>query len=181
MNWFGRLWRSLRGGGARPPTYPGLADIYLGLRSGILNERAARASAAEGRVGKVWAVMTEMAINDIPMTLLTVIDGTTSLYFGNGGGRLGLGNIGQIQQAAEDFLSQAQFDVAHATPVSHADLPAAGMMQFYFLTPSALLKAEGPLNAIQEGWHRLAVLGAKANDVLTAYRLAEDRGEIAAN
>jgi hypothetical protein len=105
------------------------------------------------------------------VTLLAFHDGTTSLYFSNGGGILGAGGHEPVRRAATRFRQHAVAERAHFTPASSFELPEGGGVVLYIVTDTETLSS-GPIPAseLQKGTHPLTALGASAQAVITAMR-----------
>ena len=56
----------------------------------------------------VWGIVMETGFPDGSFTLVSLAEGTTSLYFSNGGGIIGGGEHESVRQAASYFLTRAQ-------------------------------------------------------------------------
>jgi hypothetical protein len=83
---------------------------------------------------KVWGVMMETGTDRGFYTLVTLADGTTSLYFSTGGGVIGAGGHESVRTASQTFLSTADDWIGSAKPIDSYPPPAAGQTTFYFLT-----------------------------------------------
>ena len=98
MGFFSRLF----GRTATEPVQGQVADVYKGLREQILRLRSDKVGAKVAE-GKPVAVMMEMGLREAVSTLVAVVDGTTSLYFSNGGGMIGLGPIDSVEKLRSIF------------------------------------------------------------------------------
>lgn len=67
------------------------ANPVLELRRRLLAARAAELGLVAGAPTEAWGVLMETAYPDAVVTLVALADGTTSLYFSNGGGIIGAG------------------------------------------------------------------------------------------
>jgi hypothetical protein len=104
-------------------------------------------------------------------TLLAFHDGTTSLYFSNGGGILGAGGHEQVKRAATGFRQQAVAESAHFTPTTDFQLPKGGIVVLYIVNSTETLSS-GPIptTELANGTHPLTALGASAQAVITEMR-----------
>jgi hypothetical protein len=103
-------------------------------------------------------------------TLVVFGDGTTSLYFSNGGGVIGAGEHDVVRAAGETLLSSAEahlddFAVAVGTP-----LPEVGRVRFYVRTFNATLSAEANEEDLGEGRHQLSPVFHAGHSVISAVR-----------
>lgn len=117
------------------------------------------------------AVM-DVAVGNGVATLMTVSDGTVSLYLSAGGGILGGGAHANVSQAAERFRG-VMGDGATLRPVTEWPLPTDGHAVFYVVTAtetraSAAFSPEElaqPDHAMHDAW-------MAAQGTLTALRIA---------
>lgn len=83
---------------------------------------------------RVWGVAMETGMEGGFYTLVVLADGTTSIYFSNGGGIIGAGSHEEVRKASGQFLGWANHFVESSTPDTSIAVPAKGQTQFYFLT-----------------------------------------------
>lgn len=89
----------------------------------------------------IWGVIMETAYEAATVTLFSMVDGTTSLYFSNGGGIIGSGAHEHIGGLSSSIASgSGLFFSAYATPVTKFPYPAPDHVHFYFLSDSQILK-----------------------------------------
>jgi hypothetical protein len=99
----------------RPPP----AEVYMGLRQQVLSLTPVQLG-AELADAPILALLMETGYPEAVATLVAVVDGTSSLYFSNGGGLLGAGEVPRPAPVGVHHV-----DVAVAAAVAHeADLPA---------------------------------------------------------
>ena len=75
--------------GRKRGTPPPPGDVYDGLRQQIL--RLTPDQLGESAYAPILALLMETGYSEAVATLVGVVDGTTSLYFSNGGGVIGAG------------------------------------------------------------------------------------------
>jgi hypothetical protein len=63
-----------------------LADIYRDLRNKVLTLDPSKIGLSSFGSNRVWGVVMETGYTGAVVTLVTIADGTVSLYFSNGGG-----------------------------------------------------------------------------------------------
>lgn len=85
-------------------------------------------------LGRVWGVLMEIGYPEPVATLVALSDGTTSLYFSNGGGVIGAGEHGAVRDAASHLLTVANAHIANFEPTSATPLPTVGRVRFYLRT-----------------------------------------------
>lgn len=146
------------------------AQAMKGLRDKLLT------SSAEdiGLTGKdakaqVWGVLMEMGFASGVATLVSVRDGTASLYTNTGGGVLG-GH--SAQKEAKRFVAEAEKHLASMKPEKSFPYPAVGRIKFYLLTRDGVYAVEVDEKEVTSGGHTLSPLFSAGNDVLTALRIA---------
>jgi len=118
---------------------------------------------------KVWGVLMEIALPNGVATLVSVRDGTASLYTSTGGGILGGYSA---QKEAKRFVAEAEKHLASMKPTKSFPYPEVGRIKFYVLTPNGVYTAEAGENEVQDAGHSLFPLFTAANEVLTALRTA---------
>jgi hypothetical protein len=143
-----------------------------GLRTTILTSPASKFGITPLASG-VWGVLMEFAVADSWVTLVAVLDGTTSLYFGGGGGIVGSGQKDPVRRANKHLLEAAgSFDGA----LKKTDVfptPTAGHVHFYVLKADGVYaSADVDEAALREYKDDLAPLYCDAQDVITQIRLA---------
>ena len=149
------------------------AETIRGLR-----QHALTVSAAELGLGptadrpQVWGVVMETGYPEAVATLVVLGEGTTSLYFSNGGGVIGAGEHAAVRAAGQIVLASAEqyldgFTVTAATP-----LPGVGQVRFYLRTFTGTLSAEANEQDLGERRHKLSPLFHAAHSVIAAIREA---------
>jgi hypothetical protein len=112
----------------------------------------------------VWGVLMEMWLEKTLVTLVSLADGTTSLYFSTGGGIIGAGGHAEVASASNAFIRQAE-DLHRSLPeVDACSMPAVGNIAFHLLTFAAHRSIEVP-DAEARGtdgvWYPLWVAGQR--------------------
>ena len=119
----------------------------------------------------LFGLVTEMGFAEGVATLVTISDGTVSVYFSGGGGVIGAGSHLGPRRAAETLLDEAPRFLSRATPAREFPLPAAERVRFWFLTFDGVLGAEGETAALEENRSGLSKLYSLAQDLLTEIRV----------
>ena len=120
---------------------------------------------------RVWMAMMDWPIQAAMVTLVTFADGTTSLYFSNGGGIIGAGAHEPVVRVSSQFLAVSELLLEGFVPAVDYDQPDAGTVRFFARTPTSTLVADAALEEIEAGTHPLLPLFARAQDVITAVRM----------
>jgi hypothetical protein len=161
-----------RKGGAGDPR-PDPRSTYLGLRRQVLTLTPA-ALAREGADGlPVLAAIMETRYPAAVATLAGVADGTTSLYFSNGGGVIGAGARREVAVATARWLAVCGVQLPQLEPMADPELPGEGQTRLMAVTPSGLVGALVPTAELGERRHVLAPLFFAAHGVITQVRLSE--------
>jgi hypothetical protein len=147
------------------------AEIYEGLRGQALGLASAGVEGIPSEA-LLLAVLMDWAIDDAVVTLVGVADGSTSLYFSNGGGVIGAGRHAQVAEATRHFLEVAVSAPDAFAQVDDVRLPEPGEVQFVLVTRAGLARAGATEAELRES-HPLAPLYTVAQDVVTQVRLAE--------
>jgi hypothetical protein len=118
----------------------------------------------------VWAVLMETGYPEAVASLITVADGTTSLYFSNGGGIVGAGQHPSVRESAERFLTLVDAQVGQLAVADEHPLPNVGRVRFYARTFTGVRTAEATERELGEGRHLLSPLFYAGHAVITAVR-----------
>jgi hypothetical protein len=167
--WLDRIRARLgRGGGRRDP-----AAIYVDLRTMAFEVDPAtlQLPGDEPWTHAIFAAM-ELSVDGATATVLTVADGTVSLYLSTGGGVIGAGDHAAVRDAGQRFrhLVAESRDLLHQT--AEFPLPGPGDVRFHARIDDAWLTAAASEAALRAGRDPLAELYAAGQDVLTEIRLA---------
>jgi hypothetical protein len=147
--------------------YP-VTKIYSGLRNQVFDLAKQK---LEMNGNKPLAILMETATTEHCYSLAVIADGTTSLYFSNGGGIIGAGEHQPVALAAKSFLGfSVSFENLLST-VTQYPLPAPGMTTFYVVKPGVI--SGGEFKETDLGYRKLPMspLFFKGQEVITAIRL----------
>ena len=123
----------------------------------------------------VWGMIMETGFEEGSFTLVTLADGTTSLYFSTGGGNIGAGEHESVRKAAWNYLSVAQHFHENARKVGETPGPTNGEVIFYFLTFEGKLAYSAPEEKLGNGNDDLSNLFYAAHDVISEIREIEQK------
>jgi hypothetical protein len=149
-----------------------VAEVYSGLRQQVLNltpDQLGEELAEE----PILALVMETGYPEAVATLVGVADGTTSLYFSNGGGFIGAGTHENVAEANRRWHELGRSVLPQLAVIEDAPLPGEGMTQFVVVTPQDLRGAVAPEEELGEGRHELSGFFHAAQDVITQIRLSE--------
>jgi hypothetical protein len=149
------------------------AEIYTALRSRALTVTPADLGELP-TTPPVLAVVMDTGYPEAVATLIALADGTTSLYFSNGGGMIGGGEHPQIAAAAQRLVEVAVRVLGHLAQANDFPLPPEGMTQLIAVTPGGSWSANVAEAELGSGGHELSVLFFAAQDVITELRLVDE-------
>ncbi|GAC1478270.1 MAG: hypothetical protein NVS1B4_21880 [Gemmatimonadaceae bacterium] len=123
----------------------------------------------------VWAILMETGMSGSVVTLVTMADGSTSLYFSTGGGVIGAGEHESVRAALGPFFAEAErqldaFEVSQETP-----LPDQGRVRFYVRTVGCTVTADASEADLAGDRHTLSPLFHAGHGVIAAVRAATGR------
>jgi hypothetical protein len=155
---------------------PEPAQVYLQLRNRILSLNPAEMSLAPSiEAPRVWGVIMETGYEVGTATLISLVDGTTSLYYSTGGGMLGSGEYTPVAEASKALVAQAEILFNQMSPASELPLPEVGQVRFTLLTYSGILTGVASEKTLARGKHILTPLYTHAHETLTRLRLLADK------
>lgn len=156
--------------------FPEPAQTYLQLRSHILSLTPAEIGLSpSSKTPHVWGVLMETGYAVGTATLVSLADGTTSLYYSTGGGMLGSDEYTPIAEASKALVAQAENHLQHMSSTEEFPLPEVGQVRFTLLTYSGIFSAEAPEKSIAIGNHFLSPLYTLAHEILTQLRLLAEK------
>lgn len=155
---------------------PEPAEVYNGLRNKILSLNPSDAGIQPSReMPNVWGVLMETGYPQALVTLVSLADGTTSLYFSNGGGMIGGGQHATVAQASKSFVVAAENYYQKMSLTESFPSPAIGKVKFYVLTYSGVYTIDADENELGNKKHELSPLFYYGQDVITQFRLVQEQ------
>lgn len=155
------------------------ADRYMALRNQALTfQRSAINLPVPPADAPVWAVLMETGYPNGVGTLLSVADGTASLYFSSGGGIVGGQLNDAIRLASLAFISLAGKCCEHLTLTESFPLPELGQTVFYLRTDAGVLTSKCLEMDLSKGQHVLAPLFHQGHAVITQMRLLSEGNKL---
>ena len=116
------------------------------------------------------AAMMESAYAEAVASLVTVADGSASIYFSTGGAVLGRGEHESVRASARSFLDLAASSRAELVPTDSFPLPRAKQVRFYLVTTDGVLTGEAEEEALGHMRHPLFPLFHTGHAVIAAIR-----------
>jgi hypothetical protein len=141
-----------------------------------LREQALRVTAADLELiptaarPRVWGAIMELGYPTGIATLMSLAEGTTSLYFSNGGGVIGAGEQVAVREAAESFLNAVEDHLADFPAVETTPTPRIGRVRFYVRTFDGTLGLEATEEELGQNLHPLSPVFHAGHAVITAIR-----------
>jgi len=119
---------------------------------------------------RVWGIVLETGVESAYYTLVVLANGTTSLYFSNGGGIIGAGEHSNVRETSTNFLAWANKSIESTSPTSTFQPPDNGNTVFYFLTFDGIQSYASREIELGEGRDPLSSLFHAGHAVIAAMR-----------
>ncbi len=123
----------------------------------------------------VFALVMETGFPEGSFTLSSVADGSTSLYFSNGGGIIGGGEHDNVREASSYLLSGAQHFYDKAKKVTEFPKPETGKVIFYFVTFEGVHSYSATEDNLGNEKDELSNLFFAAHNVITELRIIDEK------
>mgnify|MGYP003288507383 CR=1 FL=1 len=149
------------------------AEAMKGLRDRLLTSQPEEIGLSkEDAAAKVWGALMEVAFVEGVVTVVSVRDGTASIYTNTGGGLLGGYSA---QKEAKRFVEEAEKHVAGMKLTKTFPYPNVGRVTFYVLTQEGVYSSEGGEQDLMYGRHALSPLFLAGTNVMTSLRAASEK------
>ncbi len=150
--------------------------IYPELRNQALNgSRQDFGLPPTNNLNEAWGVVMDIVFDDGgSYTVVSIIDGSASIYLSSGGGYIGGGAHTSIREAAITMVAMATQFQSRMAAASKFPLPKRGDTAFYILTDNGILTASALEDDLGEERHYLSPLFYAGQEVVTQYRLIEE-------
>jgi hypothetical protein len=157
------------------PSVPPPREIYDGLRGQILDADPTRIGLKPtGSLPHVWGALLETGYSGAVATVVSLSDGTTSLYTTSGFGIIGGGGHEQVVQATIEFLQAVESALGGFVPDVDDSLPAEGETVLRALTFGGRLAVRAPEADFGNGRHPLSAVFHAGQGVITQLRLLDE-------
>ena len=143
------------------------SDVYTDLRGKVFALKPGSIAVPEGQP---YAALMEFGAQKAAVTLAVVADGTTSLYFSNGGGVIGAGGHPPVREASQAFLADVAAAADQMQVITEPPFPTRAKVRFYLLTRDGIRTAEAPGRDLTDGKHPLSGLFRSGHAVVSAIR-----------
>ncbi len=125
----------------------------------------------------VCGLLTEWDMGGIIASVMSMRDGTASLYTTSDFGVIGGQGHDSVRRAVEPYVKTAEQFAESAAPVTEFPYPGSDQVFYYLLTYDGVRQVIGNMAAIQQGSDPTGPLFAAAQDVLTELRLITEKTE----
>jgi hypothetical protein len=160
----------------RSEPVPDPAPIYIDMRNRVITLDPKDVGIVPTKeTPNVWGTLMEMGYPTAVVTLLSLADGTTSLYFGNGGGILGGGGHENVSNRSKAFIAMAEKFFRQMKTTEMFPLPLVGTVKFYIFTFSGVYTADVDEFDLGERKHAFSPLYDLGQDVITQLRLISEQ------
>lgn len=151
------------------------AEVFEGLRSMVLNLKASDIGITnENYPYPVFAVVMETGFDKGSFTLAAIADGSTSLYYSNGGGIIGGGEHENVRKASGYFISGGNHFYEKAKKTTSFPKPMSGQVIFYFITREGVSSYQAMENDLGNEKDELSELFFAAHNVISELRNIEE-------
>ena len=151
------------------PTYLRLRDHIFQLEPVVLG------LSLSSTTRKVWGVLMETGYEVGIASLVSLADGTTSLYYSTGGGILGSPDYTPLAEASKALVMEAQKVDSEMRLVKDVPLPSIGQVRFTCLTFTGRLTAEVSEKSLASGSQPLSKIYALGRETLSQLRVLSDK------
>lgn len=151
------------------------AEVYVGLRRQALAVTREQLDPETASEGQVLGMLMETGYPEAVATLVGLADGTTSMYFSNGGGMIGAGQHEDVAAATRRWLELGEQSLERLPQAAgELPLPDEGITQLVAVTETGLRAARAPEEELGGGGHPLSALFYAAHEVITAIRVIDE-------
>jgi len=148
---------------------------YTGLREQVIKlDKPPLLTGPDGRPFATWGVLMELGLADGTITVVSIGDGTTSLYTSSGGGVLAAGQRPGPATASRNLVISVERQLDDFAPVVDVPLPKPGIVAFVALTHEGPRLVESTPREMNATEHPLHGLWISANAVLNEVRLVNE-------
>lgn len=124
-----------------------------------------------------WGCLVETGLLNAAWTLVCLADGTTSLYFSNGGGIIGAGGNPQVAENTKEFIKFAASFRSKLVPAKRLSLPEMGCVRIYLLTTQGVFSVEASEEYFGNNRHPVSPVFHGAHQVISMIRLLSENNK----
>lgn len=169
------------GGKTNPaPTEPSSAssraEVMRGLRTNLLTTPAAQFGVSpSAEFPRVYAVLMDWPLGEHTATVVSLCDGSASLYTTGGFGVIGGHAHDSVRAAAIQFVRSAEKHHDAASAATDHPYPSAGRVSFYLVCFEGVRVIESRLNDLTSGQDPCFDLWGDGQRVLTELRVMTEK------
>jgi hypothetical protein len=151
-----------------------VASIYAGLRDDLLSlEPSSVGIHPTQETPNVWGLVMDWNLDRAVATIVSLADGTTSMYLSTGGGSIGAGEHPAPAAASIAAIRLAETRIDDFPAASVSPVPVRGKTALTLLTFSGLRRFEDDNAAFEDGSSRLASVANAMQEVIHEIQQAE--------
>jgi hypothetical protein len=128
----------------------------------------------KGCLQPVLAVLIETGYPEAVATLVAVADGSSSLYFSNGGGIIGAGEYKQVHNSSLALVKVAAKNQDKLSLTKIYPVPKSGYTRFYLVTTSGVFTEEVLEDDLGNERHPLSSLFLQGHELISYIRAADE-------
>lgn len=142
------------------------------LRNQMLHVKPERVGISRSELlPNVWGVLMEFWIDKTLVTLVSLADGATSMYYSSGGGNIGCGSFPKVAAASREFIGAAEQRLSLIPATFVCTMPRPGNVSFHLLTFDGFHSIELPEPEPPYAPEPLTMLYGFGQEVITQIRL----------
>ncbi len=122
----------------------------------------------------VWGVVMDMGYPNTLVTVLTIADGTSSVYIGQSG-VIGAGEHPQVRAAGEALLKTAEACLDIFKSGLGVEAPGVGEVRFHILTHTGRVSGSWPIQVAGDGVGLESAMFHAGQALLSQVRMASER------
>src|SRR5262249_37331166 len=146
-------------------------EMYPRLRSMMLKGTRPRSIPEPEAPTEPWGVLMDWGVQNGSATVMSMADGSASVYFISGGGFIGGKEIMRVREAAQRVVQEARAVQLPEKPTISFPLPETHGMIFYFLSDAGVYMRSTSQHELNSASHPLKKLGDAMQSVITQFRI----------
>ncbi|BDI30030.1 hypothetical protein CCAX7_20810 [Capsulimonas corticalis] len=158
-------------GEAKPKSGP---EVYHGMREFALKTKPEDIG-LNAKPGEPYGVLMDLATSSGSATLMTMCEGSVSIYYSGGGGLLGGVGHDSVRNAGLALIAAAGDYLTLMQTTQSFPLPKQNHVRFYVLTPEAVHTYEANWDALGNNHDPLSPLFHLGDNVITQFRLVSEK------
>ena len=124
---------------------------------------------------RTYAVLIDFPIDQVTATIVSLSDGSSSLYTTSTFGVIGGGAHEKVRNAAAKLISASDKFYEEAKPTKDFNCPANGKVRFYLVSFGGVRVLESDMSAIEANQSKFSTIFWLGQNVLTQLRLATEK------